>query len=758
MARLGRSWLPGLDTIVEDMLLVVKGVDSRLPRAAVVTCNMWAVLSEEDCLDIEDEDEVLLLQPDAKDILNIRDEDSEEMNLNPKDPDWNNRDRYVLSSGQRCMLLCFLLLGIGLFSVSMDGIKQLNKLVSKASGHSEFRETVGIEVITGPLGMGILNAVGSAAAEAHLSAVCNTPGRSFINHIYCSMGDGGMREGIHEFGVYASHFGMSKRIAFHGDFSITINGHMDLSFTENLGMRYEAYGWQVLHVKDDNADVDVIREDPEVMNFNSKDLDWINHDCFALSMGHGCMLQFFVLHPTGYFSVSMDDIKLFRQWGFKMSGHSDNFETVGIEAITGALDMGISNVVGLAAVDAHFSAVYNKPGMPRIDHYTHCIMGDGCMQEGSLHEFCAYAGHLGLGQLIAIRDDNGITIDGHTDPPFTESVGRRYVYCMQVLIKDADAIRKAIAKEIAGQKDLDWTNRDRFDLSTGHECMLQYSVPLFIDPFSTSMYDIKRYRLPPGRRAWASRMPWALPQSRPTSRRSTASLACRSSTTSAASWTSVACRRACMLHFLAHHFIGFLSTSMNGIKQYRQWVSEALGHREGLAIRKAGIQVWPSFDVSEFVGAKDALSKFANASMGLADTMAHFSETAFAEGFKLTKAFQPRVIEQNRSSSGECIWIIELKSSDYDQHGTIFEVIQDFEAFIVHCSPGLFKSDGGTSASLRPACVRSVRLGSRSGTGAMGMDISDAVGLTAVEEHLLAVYCEPGCRSSSASSASWRRE
>ena len=166
-----------------------------------------------------------------------------------------------------------------------------------------------------------------------------------------------------------------------------------------------------------------------------------------------------------------------------------------------------------------------------------------------------------------------------------------------------------------------------------------------------------------------------------------------------------------MLHFLAHHFIGFLSTSMNGIKQYRQWVSEALGHREGLAIRKAGIQVWPSFDVSEFVGAKDALSKFANVSMGLADTMAHFSETAFAEGFKLTKAFQPRVIEQNRSSSGECIWIIELKSSDYDQHGTIFEVIKGFVAHIVHCNPGQVKSDGGDQSKFDDSMCAILKVG-----------------------------------------------
>jgi len=189
----------------------------------------------------------------------------------------------------------------------------------------------------------------------------------------------------------------------------------------------------------------------EEMNFNPADPAWVNRDRFVLSSGHGCMLQYALLHLTGYSSVSMDDIKQFRQWGSKTPGHPENFETAGIEVTTGPLGMGISNAVGLAAAEAHNAAVYNKPGLNLIDHYTYCIMGDGCMQEGISHEACAYAGHLGLEKLIAFWDDNGITIDGHTELSFTENVGMRFeAYGWQVLeVKDGNtdvaAIRKAIA-------------------------------------------------------------------------------------------------------------------------------------------------------------------------------------------------------------------------------------------------------------------------------------------------------------------------
>eukprot|EP00439_Symbiodinium_sp_Y106_P021106 s5433_g2.t1 len=190
----------------------------------------------------------------------------------------------------------------------------------------------------------------------------------------------------------------------------------------------------------------------EEMAYNPKDPSWCNRDRFVLSSGHGCMLQYSLLHLAGYDSVAMDDLKQFRQWGSKTPGHPENFETDGIEVTTGPLGMGISNAVGLAAAEAHLAAAYNKPDFTLIDHYTYTIAGDGCMQEGISHEACAYAGHLGLGKLIAFYDDNGITIDGHTDLSFTEDVGKRFeAYGWQVLVvdngdQDVGAIRKAIAE------------------------------------------------------------------------------------------------------------------------------------------------------------------------------------------------------------------------------------------------------------------------------------------------------------------------
>lgn len=188
----------------------------------------------------------------------------------------------------------------------------------------------------------------------------------------------------------------------------------------------------------------------EELKYNPADPQWVNRDRFVLSSGHGCMLQYSLLHLAGYDSVSIEDIKQFRQWGSKTPGHPENFVTAGIEATTGPLGMGISNAVGLAAAEAHLSAVYNKPGLPLVDHYTYAIMGDGCMQEGISHESCSYAGHLGLGKLIAFYDDNGITIDGETRLSFSEDVGKRFqAYGWQVLEvkdgnKDVGAIRSAV--------------------------------------------------------------------------------------------------------------------------------------------------------------------------------------------------------------------------------------------------------------------------------------------------------------------------
>lgn len=188
------------------------------------------------------------------------------------------------------------------------------------------------------------------------------------------------------------------------------------------------------------------------MKFNPKNPSFINRDRFVLSAGHGSMLQYALLYLFGYDSVSIDDIKQFRQYESATPGHPENFETKGVEVTTGPLGQGICNAVGFAMAEAHIAAVYNKPDHKIIDNYTYCIMGDGCNMEGVSGEACSLAGHLGLGKLIALYDDNHISIDGHTDISFTEDVGARYeAYGWQVLNvpngnTDVAAIENAIAE------------------------------------------------------------------------------------------------------------------------------------------------------------------------------------------------------------------------------------------------------------------------------------------------------------------------
>ncbi len=162
------------------------------------------------------------------------------------------------------------------------------------------------------------------------------------------------------------------------------------------------------------------------LRHNPKNPKWFNRDRFVLSAGHGCMLLYALLHLTGYDSVTIEDIKQFRQWGARTPGHPETFETAGVEVTAGPLGAGISNAVGLAIAETHLAAKFNKPDVSLVDHFTYVIMGDGCNQEGVSSEACSLAGHLKLGKLIALYDDNHITIDGKTDVSFTEDVLKRY--------------------------------------------------------------------------------------------------------------------------------------------------------------------------------------------------------------------------------------------------------------------------------------------------------------------------------------------
>ncbi|KAL0373303.1 UNVERIFIED_CONTAM: Transketolase, chloroplastic [Sesamum radiatum] len=164
----------------------------------------------------------------------------------------------------------------------------------------------------------------------------------------------------------------------------------------------------------------------EVMRYNPKNPYWFNRDRFVLSAGHGCMLQYALLHLAGYDAVKEEDLTSFRQWGSKTPGHPENFETPGVEVTTGPLGQGIANAVGLALAEKHLAARYNKPDSEIVDHYTYVILGDGCQMEGISNEACSLAGHWGLGKLIAFYDDNHISIDGDTEIAFTETVDTRF--------------------------------------------------------------------------------------------------------------------------------------------------------------------------------------------------------------------------------------------------------------------------------------------------------------------------------------------
>ena len=190
------------------------------------------------------------------------------------------------------------------------------------------------------------------------------------------------------------------------------------------------------------------------MKYNPKNPKWFNRDRFVLSAGHGSMLQYALLYLAGYDSVSIEDIKQFRQWKSATPGHPENFVTPGVEVTTGPLGQGIANGVGLAVAEAHLAAKFNKPDATLIDHYTYVILGDGCNMEGISGEAASFAGHQGLGKLIALYDDNHISIDGSTDVAFTEDVSKRFEsYGWHVLhVEDGNTDIEAIAKAIEEAK------------------------------------------------------------------------------------------------------------------------------------------------------------------------------------------------------------------------------------------------------------------------------------------------------------------
>ncbi len=166
----------------------------------------------------------------------------------------------------------------------------------------------------------------------------------------------------------------------------------------------------------------------EVMRYNPRDPAWADRDRFVLSCGHASMLQYALLHLTG-FELSLDEIKNFRQWGSLTPGHPEVHHTPGVETTTGPLGQGISTAVGMALAEAHLAAAFNTDEGTIVDHRTYVICSDGDLMEGVAAEAISVAGHLKLGKLICYYDANEITIDGATGITFTEDVGARFEAC-----------------------------------------------------------------------------------------------------------------------------------------------------------------------------------------------------------------------------------------------------------------------------------------------------------------------------------------
>lgn len=186
----------------------------------------------------------------------------------------------------------------------------------------------------------------------------------------------------------------------------------------------------------------------DFLRFNPRNPEWAGRDRFVLSAGHASMLIYSLLHLTGY-DMPLQELKDFRQWGSKTPGHPEFFHTPGLDATTGPLGQGAAMTVGMAMAQAHLAARYNRPDFPIFDSHIYSILGDGDLQEGVNHESAALAGHLKLGRLIWLHDDNQVQLDTATDKAESEDTAERYrSYGWEVLrVEDGnnlDEIRQAI--------------------------------------------------------------------------------------------------------------------------------------------------------------------------------------------------------------------------------------------------------------------------------------------------------------------------
>ena len=149
------------------------------------------------------------------------------------------------------------------------------------------------------------------------------------------------------------------------------------------------------------------------LKFNPRNPSWADRDRFVLSAGHGCALLYSMLHLTG-FDLPLEELKRFRQWGTRTPGHPEYRKTPGVEATTGPLGQGFANAVGMAIGEASLAARFNRPGYEIVNHFTYVVASDGDLMEGVSYEAASLAGHLGLGKLIVLYDNNHMTIEGET--------------------------------------------------------------------------------------------------------------------------------------------------------------------------------------------------------------------------------------------------------------------------------------------------------------------------------------------------------
>jgi transketolase len=193
-----------------------------------------------------------------------------------------------------------------------------------------------------------------------------------------------------------------------------------------------------------------------ILRFNPRNPAWFDRDRFILSCGHASMLLYAMLYLTGY-DLSLEDIQQFRQWGSKTPGHPEHGLTPGVETTTGPLGQGLMTSVGMAMAEAHLAAIYNRDGHRIVDHFTYAFCGDGDLMEGASHEAASLAGHLGLGKLIWLYDNNYVSLEGPTRLAYSDDVARRFqgyrwhVQDVGDRANDLTALEDAIAQARAEQ-------------------------------------------------------------------------------------------------------------------------------------------------------------------------------------------------------------------------------------------------------------------------------------------------------------------